>query len=364
MASETDVNSTFGAMQATALEGIFETASELNCDLTAEFAALGLTQEIIEQGSALFSFQAVSDFLLIAIRETGRVDFVRQLTSRQDQTNSSGLVLLLKTAPTLRDSFRKVLEFGHIYASGLSWMLESARGSERLCFTMNYQGLNAAQHQVLAELVLAQSYQFIKTIIGEAPPIERVYFAAEKVEDSVSFSNYYKAPVEFDADYFGLQFIEGTLDKSLLYANRDVHENVERFLTGPETTGEASLERRVRAVIRSLLPTQTLSIQRVAQTFDCCERTLQRRLKVECGLTYCRLVADERFDLARQFLELSNMSVTDLAFAVGFSNSNNFTRAFKNSLGCSPREWRKRHKYRQYTHSDQNRVSSLQGVAF
>jgi AraC-like DNA-binding protein len=100
----------------------------------------------------------------------------------------------------------------------------------------------------------------------------------------------------------------------------------------------------VRAVIRSLLPTQALSIERVARLFGCSGRTLQRWLERECGVTYNALVEDVRFDLAQQFLAQSNRSVTDISLAVGYSNPTNFTRSFKKVIGCSPREWRKRQK--------------------
>lgn len=338
IANEQDVNPSLWRVGA--LQNIFETANLFGCDLVKEYAAFGLTPNLVDQGEALFKLKDIAEILSIAAQKTGRADFALKLAENQDLSNASSLVILLKTAPNLRDSFKSALEYNHIYIQGLSWMLDESQDSERLSFSANFHGLTPTQHNICAEFILAQTYQFIFEITGDRPPLERVHFAGAAQGDSKILSQYFRAPVDFDAEVFGLEFARGTLDKSLVYANRDLHDNIRGFLCGSGEKAEASLEQSVRAVIRSLLPTQDLNIDRVAQSFGCCERTLQRRLKKECGVTYHDLVSEVRFTLARQFLSQSNMTVTNLSLAVGYSSPTNFTRAFKQAMGCSPRDWR------------------------
>jgi AraC family L-rhamnose operon transcriptional activator RhaR/AraC family L-rhamnose operon regulatory protein RhaS len=51
-----------------------------------------------------------------------------------------------------------------------------------------------------------------------------------------------------------------------------------------------------------------------------------------------------RIDEASRLLRNTDRSVTDIAFAVGFSDSNYFSRQFRKTYGHSPREYRKRHQ--------------------
>ena len=45
-----------------------------------------------------------------------------------------------------------------------------------------------------------------------------------------------------------------------------------------------------------------------------------------------RLLADSR---------QADRTITDIAFSVGFKDASHFTRAFKNTHGCCPREYRR-----------------------
>lgn len=55
-------------------------------------------------------------------------------------------------------------------------------------------------------------------------------------------------------------------------------------------------------------------------------------------LTMCRL------SVAKKLLSETNMSVTEVVFATGFSDSSNFSRVFKREVGCSPMEYKRLEK--------------------
>ncbi len=51
-----------------------------------------------------------------------------------------------------------------------------------------------------------------------------------------------------------------------------------------------------------------------------------------------------RIEEASRLLRSTDRSITDIAFDVGFSDSNYFSRQFRHAAGQSPREYRKRHR--------------------
>ena len=71
-------------------------------------------------------------------------------------------------------------------------------------------------------------------------------------------------------------------------------------------------------------------------------RTLNRRLHQE-GTAFKRVVDEIRFEIARQLLTSTAMSLTQISAALDFSEGSAFTRAFRRWAGETPTDWRIRH---------------------
>lgn len=81
-------------------------------------------------------------------------------------------------------------------------------------------------------------------------------------------------------------------------------------------------------------------IDQVAGRLDVSVRTLQRRL-AERGLTYRRLVDENRLHMACRLLEDPRARVGDVAVALGYADQSNFGRAFMRVAGMSPSAYRR-----------------------
>jgi AraC-like DNA-binding protein len=92
---------------------------------------------------------------------------------------------------------------------------------------------------------------------------------------------------------------------------------------------------RVRASVMSLLPSGRCSKVEVARALHMSQATLQARL-AERGTTFTSLFDAARKELALGYLSQSALSVTEVAFRLGFADTSNFARAFKRWTGSSP----------------------------
>ena len=81
-------------------------------------------------------------------------------------------------------------------------------------------------------------------------------------------------------------------------------------------------------------------IERVAQKLNLHPRTLQRRLR-EDGESYGDIQDRCRYEVAVVHLKQPHRDLEAISELLGFSDRQNFTRAFKRWTGLSPREFRK-----------------------
>jgi AraC-like DNA-binding protein len=83
----------------------------------------------------------------------------------------------------------------------------------------------------------------------------------------------------------------------------------------------------VQLQIQNLLPDRIHQIDLVAETLSMSRRSLQRNLAAQ-GLTYSQLLTEARMSQASRWLETSDMPIAEIAFALGYADAPNFTRAF------------------------------------
>jgi len=141
-------------------------------------------------------------------------------------------------------------------------------------------------------------------------------------------------PVSGDSD--GVVFaVEDTLlrfrppaDGSWLVTEDDVVEAV-------PASDEASVTDRVYRVLMETLPTGVAAIGTVAKRLGLGTRTLQRRLRSE-STSYQHIVRETRYSLATHYLKNTTVSHAEIAFLVGFDETNSFFRAYRTWSGTTP----------------------------
>jgi AraC-like DNA-binding protein len=110
---------------------------------------------------------------------------------------------------------------------------------------------------------------------------------------------------------------------------------MERYLARIE---HERVSNRLRSWLADQLADGEPAEEAAAQALGMSLRSLQRRLQEE-GTTYREILNGTRQEMARAYLEERRTSVTEIAFRLGFSDSNSFSRAFRRWTGQSPRAY-------------------------
>ncbi|RME00522.1 MAG: AraC family transcriptional regulator [Calditrichaeota bacterium] len=82
-----------------------------------------------------------------------------------------------------------------------------------------------------------------------------------------------------------------------------------------------------------------LSIEDIAASCAICSSHLNVLFKKETGTTVYQYLIDIRMKKAKELLRSGAGNITEVAFKVGFNDSNYFSRMFKMRVGISPREY-------------------------
>ncbi len=65
-----------------------------------------------------------------------------------------------------------------------------------------------------------------------------------------------------------------------------------------------------------------------------------RIFKKTMGVTFSKYLSNSRVEKAKDMLKSSRLTVTEVAFFVGYADITNFTRMFKTVAGCSPSQYK------------------------
>jgi AraC-like DNA-binding protein len=95
----------------------------------------------------------------------------------------------------------------------------------------------------------------------------------------------------------------------------------------------------IKHIVEMLLLQGLSKIELAAEAAGMTVRTLQRRL-MEAGISYTQLVNTSRVDIAARWLQAGELSITEIARMLGYSDASNFTRAFRRQTGMSPQAFR------------------------
>ena len=100
-----------------------------------------------------------------------------------------------------------------------------------------------------------------------------------------------------------------------------------------------ALMERIMKVVNANLNNPEFSVEMLAQEVGLRRTHLHRKMKEMTGLTTSDFIRNLRLRQAADLLKSGQSTVTQIAYAVGFSNQTHFSSAFKKVYGMTPKEY-------------------------
>ncbi len=97
-------------------------------------------------------------------------------------------------------------------------------------------------------------------------------------------------------------------------------------------------------ILRNL--NQKLNVEEISQKVGISHDYLEKLFKRELGITVGNFILSSRVQSSQKLLKNSNMSISEIAIAMGFSSSSHYIKAYKSIYNITPSKHRGRFKNR------------------
>ena len=239
--------------------------------------------------------------------------------------------------------FRKTMQFAVRYHS-LATPLVKLRFAEeggRASWTIEprpHPGIDAGLYRFIVEIQLGTIVSLHRDVMG--PSFHPVSLDVTFEPPRPDYQKTFGYPVAFRQPANRLCFDAAWLDGAPGFGNEVTYSSVLALCDDlhDRLQNRVGVAGKVRGFLLARLG-RNVSLEEVAAHLEIPERTLRRRLREE-GTSF-RGIADQlRAEVAVKYLRDTQMTIDDIASALGFSETANFRHAFRRWKSASPRSYR------------------------
>ncbi len=333
------------SIDATVLLNIDKALSKYGLDPSYELGVLGLQPSSFSKGELKIPLRLIADVLQHCIRATNCEHFILEMVQMQTSAVNSYFGMLLRTSPNLGDAFRLATQEVYILSKGATWSLQQEGNKASFSLLFDAQNLEPHHRPLLAELCIAQAWLVMRTQCQQPVQLDTVQFVRNVLPDKRPYKRFFKAPVQFNCDFDQLVVSTTQLEIPMSHADPHLHSAIREliYLSKANLSGRTLVE-EICSLIRMLLPQGNCTIDIVASYMMKDKRTLQRQLRKEFDVSFHSLRQAERLQMAQTYLQESQKSIIQIAYATGYKEPGNMARAFRKKFHCTPQQWRERHK--------------------
>ena len=95
-------------------------------------------------------------------------------------------------------------------------------------------------------------------------------------------------------------------------------------------------------IVKEKLHDEQFGVSQLAEQMNMSRSSLLRKIKQERDISASQFIRQIRLEKGKELLEQSELSVSEIAYQVGFGNNSYFIKCFREHYGFSPGESRKR----------------------
>ncbi|MEX1667081.1 AraC family transcriptional regulator [Zhongshania arctica] len=319
-------------------------------DVEAMFAEVGARVPSSNSPSDRVSVITVIKLLEKVQQQTGDPCAALNLYRSLKLTHLNVLGFALSCSSTLLDFFERLQRFCDYLGS--AFLIEAKLCDDHYLVMGRWnpemyreQLKDTPNSNLLMESLGYSAIGIIQDLFGGQVPIRCLHLPGEPHEKVIAaFSETASAPVKTGEDFIGAEIDLTIMNVRLPGGNPALARENDRLLTEYLATfNEQDIVHRCEQLIIEGMPFGEFSLKQIASKLGTSERVLRQNLQNH-GQTFSGVVNRIQKTLAIQHLQENRKNISEIAYLIGFDSPSNFSRAFRNWTGQSPREYKVKNK--------------------
>jgi AraC-like DNA-binding protein len=333
----------FGALPSAA-GGItrlaYTRAKTAGADVNLLLKKCGITLAQIENPEMRLKVQDQVNFLNLAARAIEDDLLGLHLALPAELRQLGLLYYIAASSETLSAALQRAARYCSIVNEGIR--LKYADDKD-VAIAIDYLGVSRHLDRHQIEFSVTALVRLCRQLTAQRLVPSRVRLMHCRDNVSPEFIQFFGANVEFGAAMDEVAFARSIRDLPIVSADPYLHKLLtayceEALSRRPANVG--SFRTTVEIAIVPLLPHGEARAVEIARHLGVSRRTFARRLSAE-GADFSEVLNGLRLHLAERYLADESLSISQIAWLLGYQESSSFTHAFKRWTGKSPRETRR-----------------------
>ena len=262
-----------------------------------------------------------------------------KLGQRVDVTYFGSFGFALMSCSDFTEAIKLINRYQLLLGTGINFIVLSDSNNTKHTLRVSINILSNLQKKLVTELIISQSIYLLKIITNNKLKF-KISFQYEGINNKELYESILKCDVEFNQLHNEISIPIDISKEKLISANSAVHiiyeEQCERLLRDlNKIENFSAATRRILLQAGDDFP----DIKEVAYKLHISESTLRRRLKEESS-SYRKICDEVRDILAKKYLTTTNLTISDIAMLLNYSEAASFRRAFVRWNKVTPNDYR------------------------
>ena len=312
----------------------------LGCDSAVVLRRAGIPPKLLSSADNKIGYDTVGRLIDESIRATGLPHFGILAGEHFAPAVALGDVIeLMQNSPTIEVALRAFVLHHHVNDSGAVPML-LAVSERRIALAYSIHRHDVPAIDAFYDAAVVYGMQIMRMLCGPNWRPLQVKLAHRRPPDVTPYTRAFGSRIRFDSSLCAIEFASDLLKRPVVNADPNRYALLRDEMQQRLLRNRISLTDQVNRALRPMLLSGTASGSNVANLFSIHERVLRSRLAAE-GTTMRLLVQVAKLEIAAQLLRSTQLTVSEIGAAVGYSDPPSFVRAFRTRFnGMTPGGWR------------------------
>ena len=295
----------------------------------------GLTHQQIDDPRARLPVKSQIRFVELAAKALDDEYLGFHLAQKFDLRMGGLFHYVLASSDTLGEALQRGARYSAILNEGITLRLREGKG---IGINFEYAGVSRHSDRHQIEFSMVMLIRICRQLTNRHLQASRVSFIHRRSNHTAELRTFFGSEVTFGAAADEVIFPPSIKQIAVVDADPYLNDVLIKYCEqaiAARSTKPSSFGLNVENLIALHLPHGEARVGEIARKLGVSQRTLARRLSAE-GLTFAVVLQRLKSELAERHLADETLSISEIAWLVGYQDVSAFTHAFKRWTGRTP----------------------------